>query len=278
MTIILYNAFKRKSITHIKVCDFMKRCAVINDISGFGKCSLAVQIPILSSLGIEVHPAPTAVLSNQTAYGSYCSHDMSDFLEPCFEQWKKLSARFDAVLTGYFASAREVKTVMQCFADTDALFVVDPVMGDDGELYNGMTGSLCKEIKELACRADVITPNLTELRQLTGEEDTRKAANIMLESGNKAVVLTGVQESGMIGSTVYTKNEQRTFLSPKRGGYFSGTGDIFAAVLTGKMLAGSSVFEAARFAGDFISDVIAETNTEDPQNGVDFEKKLGDLV
>lgn len=95
MTIILYNAFKRKSITHIKVCDFMKKCAVINDISGFGKCSLAVQIPILSSLGIEVHPAPTAVLSNQTAYGSYCSHDMSDFLEPCFEQWKN----FPLVLT-----------------------------------------------------------------------------------------------------------------------------------------------------------------------------------
>lgn len=138
---------------------------------------------------------------------------MSDFLEPCFEQWKKLSARFDAVLTGYFASAREVKTVMQYFADTDALFVVDPVMGDDGELYNGITGSLCKEIKELACRSDVITPNLTELRQLTGEEDTRKAANIMLESGNKAVVLTGVQESGMIGSTVYTKtNSALSFL------------------------------------------------------------------
>lgn len=278
MTIILYNAFKRKSITHIKVCDFMKKCAVINDISGFGKCSLAAQLPLLSALGVEVHPAPTAVLSNQTAYGSYYSRDMSDFLEPCFEQWKKISAHFDAVLTGYFASAQEVRTVLKYFADTDALFVVDPVMGDDGELYNGVTGSLCAEIKELACHADIITPNITELRQLTGENDTQKAAGIMLDSGNKAVVLTGVQENGMIGSTVYTKDEQRTFLSPKRGGYFSGTGDIFSAVLTGKMLKGSSVFEAARFAGDFISDVINVTNSGNAQDGVDFEKRLGDLV
>lgn len=278
MTIILYNAFKRKSTTLIKVCDFMKKCAVINDISGFGKCSLGVQLPILSALGVEAHPAPTAVLSNQTAYGSYHSCDMSEFLEPCFEQWKKLSAHFDAVLTGYFACADAVKTVMRYFGNTDALFVVDPVMGDDGELYDGVTGSLCSEIKELACRADIITPNLTELRQLTSETDTQKAAEIMLNSGNKAVVLTGVQENGMIGSTVYTKDEQRTFLSPKRGGYFSGTGDIFSAVLTGKMLKGASVFEAAQFAGDFISDIISETNTQNAQDGVDFEKRLGDLV
>ncbi len=256
----------------------MKKCAVINDISGFGKCSLVVQLPILSVLGIEAHPATTAVLSNQTAYGSYYSRDMTDFLGPCFEQWNKLGAEFDGVLTGYFASANEVRTVLDHFGNTKALFVVDPVMGDNGELYSGFTGSLCDEIKELACRADIITPNITELLQITGENNIKNAADAMLRNGNKAVVLTGVEENSMIGSTVFTPSGSRTFLSPKRGGYFSGTGDIFSAVLTGMMLKGASVFDAARFAGDFISKVISETDVKNAQDGVDFEKRIGDLI
>lgn len=279
MPFSLYNVIKRKSIPLIqKQVKVMKKCAVINDISGFGKCSLVAQLPVLSALGVEAHPAPTAVLSNQTAYGNYHSHDMTSFLAPCFEQWKKLGAGFDAVLTGYFTSAQEVRTVLKYFQNTKALFVVDPVMGDNGELYDGFTGSLCNEIKELACRADIITPNITELRCLTGESNADKAAEIMLKNGNKAVVLTGVEENGMIGSTVFTRNARKTFLSPKRGGYFSGTGDIFSAILTGKMLKGSSVFDAARLAGEFISAVISVTVAENAQDGVDFEKRLGDLI
>lgn len=100
----------------------------------------------------------------------------------------------------------------------------------------------------------------------------------MLESGNKAVVLTGVEENGLIGSRVFTRGECKTFLSPKRGGYFSGTGDIFSAVLTGMMLRGESVFDAARTAGEFISNVISVTEAENSQDGVDFEKRLGDLI
>lgn len=275
---ILYNVFKQKAIKQKGSAMFMKKCAVINDISGFGKCSLVAQLPVLSALGVEAHPAPTAVLSNQTAYGSYHCCDMTSFLAPCFAQWKKLGAVFDGVLTGYFASAEEVKTVFDSFKNTKALFVVDPVMGDNGTLYDGFTGSLCDEIKKLACRADVITPNVTELRRLTGENDAEKAARIMLESGNKAVVLTGVEKDGMIGSTVFTRDCCKTFLAPKRGGYFSGTGDIFSAVLTGRMLNGASVFDAARAAGEFVSGMIAVTDAQNAQDGVDFEKRLGELI
>lgn len=257
----------------------MKKCALINDISGFGKCSLAAQMPIITALGAEAHPAPTAVLSNQTAYGNYFSCDMTDFLRPCFNEWKKLGAEFDAVLTGYFASPQAVETVIDYLKNSDCdILVVDPVMGDEGELYDGFTGRLCEEIKALACMADIITPNITELRLLTGENTVEKAAGIMLSSGNKAVVLTGVEENGMIGSRVFTKNESKTFLSPKRGGYFSGTGDIFSAVLTGMLLKEKSVFDSARFAVEFISDVISVTDAANVQDGVDFEKKLGDLI
>lgn len=256
----------------------MKKCAVINDISGFGKCSLGVQLPLLAALGIEAHPAPTAVLSNQTAYGSYYRQDMSAFLKPCFAEWQKLSADFDAVLTGYFASPQAVEAVIEYFEDTNALLVVDPVMGDNGELYDGFDGELCAQVKRLACLADIITPNATELMQLSGEKDAEKAARVMLGKGNRAVVLTGVEQGEMIGSTVYTQNERRTFLAPKRGGYFSGTGDIFSAVLTGMMLKGKSVFDAAQLAGEFISNVISVTDEKNAQEGVDFEKKLGDLV
>ena len=278
MSFVLYNVLELKSISACEKRGVrMKKCAVINDISGFGKCSLGAQLPILAALGIQAHPAPTAVLSNQSAYDSYYRQDMTDFLAPCFAEWKKLSADFDAVLTGYFASARAVETVIGFLEGTDALLVVDPVMGDNGCLYDGFDGDMCNQVKRLACLADVITPNATELKLLTGESDAEKAARIMLGMGNKAVVLTGVEQGEKIGSTVYTQNGCETFSAPKRGGYFSGTGDIFTAVLTGMLLKGKSVFDAARCAGDFVSSAISETDSNNAQDGVDFEKRLRDL-
>lgn len=252
----------------------MMKCAVFNDLSGFGKCSLAADIPILSAYRVEVHPFPTAVLSNQTAYESYVSADISKYTEAFLSQWKRLGASFDGILTGFFASAGQVKSVVQYIKTQDALTVVDPVMGDGGKLYSGFDDELCAAVKSLCLCADVVTPNETELYILTGERDIQKAAQAFISAGVSYVVVTGQEFDGKIGCRVFGKDCTRAFYGAKTGGYFSGTGDVFAAVLTAQMLSGSDVFAAAESAVSFVSEACRLTDLENAENGIDFEKLL----
>ena len=252
----------------------MKKCALINDLSGFGKCSLGVGIPIISVLGIEAHPIPTAVLSNQTGYSSFAKVDMTEHMPAFFGEWKKQGFTFDGILTGYFSDERQIDAVLDFVKGENALLVVDPVMGDSGERYKGFSDSLCEKIKALALSADIITPNETELRLLTGERNTDKAAEILLESGIKSVIVTGIKKDGKIGSAVYESGRHEEYFSDYREGSFSGTGDMLCAIVTGKVLAGSDVFSAVKTATDFISHVIKNSDIKDRNDGVDFEKYL----
>ena len=255
----------------------MKKCAVFNDLSGFGKCSLAADIPILSVCGIEAHPFPTAVLSNQTAYASYALADVSRCTDAFLSEWQKLGASFDGILTGYFVNAAQVNSVINFIKNQNALTVVDPVMGDGGEKYTGFDDALCEGIKALCLCADVITPNETELYILTGKRDINKAAQGLIAAGIPEVVVTGLEAQNKIGCSVFTKDKTAEFFEEKTGGYFSGTGDIFASVLTAKMLGGADVFSAAQRAVSFVSYACKITEPGNSENGVDFEKALSTL-
>ena len=252
----------------------MKKCALINDLSGFGKCSLGVGIPIISVLGVEAHPIPTAVLSNQTDYSSFAKVDLTEHMPAFFAEWKKQGFKFDGVLTGYFSDERQIDAVLEFIKYENALLVVDPVMGDSGERYKGFSDSLCEKIKKLALSADIITPNETELYLLTGERDTDKAAEMLLRNGITSVIVTGIKKSGKIGCAVYENGRSAEYLADHREGSFSGTGDILSAIITGKVLAGSDVFSAVKTATDFISLVIKNSNVSNRNDGVDFEKYL----
>lgn len=252
----------------------MKKCALINDLSGFGKCSLGVGIPIISVLGVEAHPIPTAVLSNQTDYSSFAKADMAEHLPAFFKQWKKLGFSFDGILTGYFADERQIDAVLDFVKGENALLVVDPVMGDSGERYKGFGDSLCEKIKTLALCADIITPNETELLLLTGEKDADKAAEMLLAGGVKSVIVTGIKKNGKIGNAVYERGRCAEYFAEYCKGSFSGTGDMLSAIVAGKVLSGNSVFSAVKTATDFISFVIKNSNISDRNDGVDFEKYL----
>lgn len=252
----------------------MKKCALINDLSGFGKCSLGVGIPIISVLGIEAHPIPTAVLSNQTGYSSYAKVDMTEHMPSFFGEWKKHGFQFDGILTGYFSDERQIDSVLDFIKNENALLVVDPVMGDSGERYKGFSDSLCEKIKALALSADIITPNETELYLLTGERDTEKAAEMLLKSGIKSVIVTGIKKDGKIGSAVYESSRHAEYFADYCEGSFSGTGDMLCAIVTGKVLSGCDVFNAVKIATDFISFVIKNSDISDRNDGVDFEKYL----
>ena len=151
----------------------MKKIAAVNDISGFGKCSLAVSIPVMASLGVQCCPLVTGVFSNQTGYDSFYCRDCTDDMVPCIEEWKKLGAEFDGILTGFIANSKQgeiINKLIDTFGKEGTVIAVDPVMADDGEIYKCYDDECVKAIVSLARRADIITPNLTELCLLSGKE------------------------------------------------------------------------------------------------------------
>lgn len=231
-----------------------KRVAAIQDISGLGRCSLTVVIPVLSAMGIQVCPVPTAVLSAHTGYSEFVMRDLTDFMKPALNHYKKMNTEFDCVYSGFLASSEQIDHCLEFFAAyPDALKVVDPVMGDDGKAYATYTKELCSRMSELVAVADIITPNLTEAAILLGEEYpagamTNSEAKSWLvklsKQGAKIVVITSVQlaDGGM--HTIGYDKENNSFWKIKNNyvpAHYSGTGDMFASVLIGSVLKGDSL-------------------------------------
>ena len=143
----------------------MKKIAAIHDLSGYGRASLTVAIPILTHMGFQVCPLPTAILSAHSEYKDFRSLDLTDYMESFIAHWKELQLQFDAIYTGYLASVKQMGIVSDFFAhfkNGQNFILVDPVLGDHGELYSSMTPDMVEGMRKLCSQAKVITPNLTE--------------------------------------------------------------------------------------------------------------------
>ncbi len=269
----------------------MKKCAVINDLSGFGKCSLTAAVPIISVMGSEVHPLPTAVLSNQTAYGSWKSVPLTDAMPKFIFEWEKLDVNFDAIMTGFVADEKQLEIInsfIEKFKKEKTVLVVDPVMADNGSFYCGYTGTMCEKIREICFKADIITPNIAELAYLADEEysenfDDIKAYALKLRNqGMKSIVATGYKSGNKISNIVFDDSGVSISESNLYGGYYSGTGDILSSIVTGGILRGMPLFDAVSLAGSFISKVICcmekSNSIANHNDGIDFEEYLGDLL
>jgi pyridoxine kinase len=271
----------------------VKKIAVINDISGFGKCSLTVSLPVISALGVECNPIPTAILSNQTGFESYHCVDFTENMTSYIDVWKKQNIHFDAILTGYLASEKQVDIILDfidCFGKNSLVFV-DPVMADDGVLYDTYDEKLCEKVKALTKKADIITPNLTELcilcdadyKEITEENNIEKIAHLassLLNETTQIVVVTGVKSSTEIINLVIDKNGINQVKSTLLKGSFSGTGDIFSSVVCGAVTKGVGIIDAVRLATSFITESIKSTPTDlnyEP-DGVNFQKCLEMLI
>ena len=275
----------------------MKKIAVANDLSGFGRCSLTAAIPIISASGIQCCPLVTGVFSNQTDYPDFYGEDLTDYMTPCINKWKEMGFTFDGILTGYIANSRQGEILcnfIDDFEKEDTLIVVDPVMGDDGETYKGFGEKRKKAILSLVKKAHIITPNLTELCILTEEEyqqiitlpeaELLKKIEAMSRSliSDKlfAVVTTGIHFENKITNCILEKGQFSSVFIKNQGGRFSGTGDIFSSVITAEYIKGSTIKSAVEKASDFIYKAICETvkaENCDKNNGVYFEKFLKDL-
>ena len=272
------------------------RVMAIHDLSGVGKCSLTVALPILSAMGAEVAAMPTAILSTHTGnILGYTYRDLTDDMLPMARHWRSLGLRFDALYSGWLGSSKQNGIVAGIFDDFSAkgtLRLVDPVMGDHGRLYSTYTPDRVRGMALLCAKADVITPNLTEACFLLGEEyrpgamsleGARALCGRLTGLGASNVVVTGISTGpDTIGAAALEAGTGAFSLHemPKVPGAWHGTGDIFSSVLLGGLLHGCPLCEAAGLAVDFTRGCIARTYATgtDPRLGVDFERGLPGLV
>ncbi len=268
----------------------MKRIASIQDISCLGRCSLTVALPVISAMGVECAIVPTAVLSAHTAFPGFVSRDLSDQLPAIAAHWRAQKVHFDALYTGYIASAPQVQQVLDFFdavKSEDTLLIADPAMADHGRLYSGFGADFPAAMARVVARADVALPNLTEACLLTDtpcrEEVDEPFARELLQKvaslGAKSVVLTGVSfDGGMLGAMGYDSitGEYFSCAGERKPGSFHGTGDIFSATVTGGLMRGMTLRQSAALAVEFVLACIDAT-AHDPQAGwygVEFEKAL----
>jgi len=272
----------------------LPRVMAIHDLSGVGKCSLTVILPILSAMGVEVAAMPTAVLSTHTGeIEGYTYRDLTEDMLPIAGHWQSLGLHFDAVYSGWLGSARQheiVLDVFQRFKGRDTLRLVDPVMGDNGRLYNTYTPDRVQGMERLCSQADVITPNLTEARFLLGEPyrmevmsegEAKTLCQRLTALGPKRVVVTGISTGeDTVGAAAWEGNQFSLHEMPRVPGVWHGTGDVFGSALLGMLLSGWTLAEATALAVDFTAGCIARTyaNETDPRLGVDFEHGLPGLM
>ena len=262
--------------------------AAIHDLSGVGRCALTVVMPVLSVMGAQACPVPTAVLSAHTAFSGIAVHDLTGFLPAYLAHWQGLGLRFDAVYAGYLGSPAQVAPI-SAFLDGqgDALKVLDPVMGDDGRLYSGMAEEMPGLWRALCAHADVITPNMTEYALLTGEAyslapRTRAQAEGMLKKlldmGAKGAVITSLPLEGGLANVYMRREEGKMGVCAfeRLDAHYPGTGDLFASVLTGALLRGEGLEGAVGRATGFTRLCVERSmQLPTPVNyGVDLEPLL----
>lgn len=267
----------------------------IHDISGFGRCSLTVALPIISAAGIETVCLPTALLSTHTGgIEGYTYHDLTEDINPIFSHWRDLGIEFDAIYSGFLGSFEQIDLVGEIFdhyRPRGSFVAVDPVMADNGVLYKIYSPEMAKGMAELCRRADLVMPNITEACFILGKEyreppyDEAYITDLMLslaKLGPKQIVLTGVSfDDSLLGAASLDTAEgvvKYTF-TERVDGYFHGTGDVFGSALVAAVLKNKSLADAAAIAARYTCDSIKRTvaaNT-DRRFGVNFEEGLADL-
>lgn len=269
-----------------------KKIAIINDMSGFGRCAITVALPIISTLKVQCCPVPTSIFSNHTAFPSYFLDDYTGKMQAYVDEWKKLGLTFDGIETGFLGSKEQMEIVigfLKDFSTRDTVVVVDPIMGDHGRTYATYTKPMCEEMKKLVCYADIITPNMTEACILTDTpyhedkwkmKEIRALAEALSRMGPKKVVITGIPQGEFIANYCYEHDgEARLLRTLKVGTQRCGTGDIFAAIITADAVKGVPFPVSVKKASNFIKRCIQKSiELEIPvTDGVCFEEVLDKL-
>lgn len=268
-----------------------KKIALINDFSGFGRCSIAVELPIISKLKVQCCPLPTSIFSNHTGFPSHFMEDFTPNMEDYIAEWRKLHLTFSGISTGFLGSADQIRIVSNFITDfrtKDTVVIVDPVMGDYGKPYPTYTEDMCRRMKELVKYADIITPNLTEACILTDTpyKEQMKTSEILelvkklSDLGPSKIVITGIPQKSYICNFCYEEGKEPAFVKTHKVGQSrSGTGDIFAAIISADAVNGIPFNDSVKKASLFIKKCILSSIELDIPltDGVCFEEVLDKL-
>ena len=268
-----------------------KRLVAINDISGFGKCSLTVALPIISAAGVETICMPTAVLSTHTGgFTGFTYRDLTCDMPAIGEHWKSINLKPDAIYSGFLGSFDQIDIVKK-FADDfktdDNIFIADPCMADHGVMYAIFNEEFAKAMTTLCAKADIVLPNITEACFMTGcefkdgiqtEEYIENLLKALLKMGAKNAVLTGVsfEQSKLGAACMGADGVAHYYFSERLPGAYHGTGDVFASAFCGALLNGLTIEKSMSIAVNYVCDCIKRTQAmDDPiKYGVDFERGI----
>ena len=266
-----------------------KQILLINDLAGYGKVATAAMLPILSYMGHPVYNLPTALVSNTLDYGKFNILDTTDYIQGVFPVWKELGFSFDAIATGFIASVRQSKIISAYCreqAQKGTTIFVDPIMGDEGKLYNGVTQESVCSMREMISVADLIFPNYTEACYLTetpyqregiSQEEACAMLDQLREIGAHSAIITSLLIDGQHAVVGYNHVDDNYFLLPYEEipVHFPGTGDMFSAILIGHLLNNEPLVESTRKAMDALSHLIEQNkDNEDKNRGIPVENWL----
>ena len=269
-----------------------RKAAVINDFTSFGRCSLAVTIPILSAMKVQCCPVPTAFFTNHTGFDSFAWTDNTANLDGYIREWKRLGLRFDAIQSGFLGSREQVdfvKRFIAAFRDERTVVSIDPVMGDYGRLYATYDRSLAESMRGFLDVADILTPNLTEACILADETYRTDFTDAELEEicrrlaarGTSRVVVSGIPRGETLVNFVYVRGREPVICAERKiGGDRSGTGDVFASVILADAVNGVDFAESVRRASAFTASAVRRSVELclPEKDGLAIEEVLGELV
>jgi len=267
-----------------------KKIAVINDFCGFGRCSIAAAMPIISALKIQCCPLPTSIFSNHTGFESFYFNDYTEFMQKYIDEWKKLNLRFNGILSGFLGSSEQIEIVtdfIKQFKDENTITIIDPVMGDYGKLYPTYSPILAEKMKHLVPLADILTPNLTEACILTDykynkdidETELEVICKKLSEMGPKKIVISGLERGDDLENFIYENGKITIIKEHKVGPFRSGTGDVFSSIIAADAVNGKDLEESVRHASNFIAKVLRRTIELDipKTDGICFEEFLTEI-
>lgn len=264
----------------------LPRLCVINSMAGYGRISTTVALPVISTLQVQACPVPTSVLSNHLAFPACYKQDFTAHMGNYIETWKTLGLNFDGLYSGYLGSVAQMDVVYQFLEDfKPSLFLLDPVMADNGRVYSTITPEHIEKMKDLAVRADILTPNLTEACLLTdtpyheepwSDEDLEELLRKLSALCPGRIVITGLSRDGQLVNAIWENNAFTTYAVPVAGKSRSGTGDLFASIVAADTLRGADLYSAVKKAANFIALCIrgAEELDIPAKEGVPFELYL----
>lgn len=291
------SPLRDKSLGNEEWCEKMtkmtqKKIALINDLSGYGRCAITVELPIISALKVQCCPLPTSILSNHTGFDSYYFDDYTDKMLPFMQEWEKIGLCFDGICTGFLGSEKQIDIVrifIEKFKTKDTVVIVDPVMGDNGEKYKTYTETMCEKMRHLVACADIVTPNLTEACIITGmpykenhnQKELQELAYKILSMGPERIVITGIQQNNYVANYCMERGQSTGYFvkCEKAGIQRCGTGDIFTSIIAAEAVKGTDFKLSVKKAAVFVKKcIIKSVEMGIPlTDGVCFEELLTTL-